>query len=580
MSSYEKAKVVHALRDIALFLQLKGENAYRCRAYEIAADRIAGITEDLAVLASENRLQDLPGIGAALAEKINELVSTGRMQFLESLRAEFPAGILDLLKIPELGPRKAAMLWRQLEIGDLASLENACRAGKVAELKRFGEKTQEKLLSAIDFFRRSRGRRRLGDVLPVANDLLDRVKAVQGVQRASLGGSVRRFCETVGDIDIIASATEPQTVLQAYATFPQVSQILGQGDSKCSVRLLPDDLQADLRVLPDEDYATALHHFTGSKAHHIRLRGLAQDRGLKISEWGIHRGEQKLPIESEAQIYQLLDMQYVPPELREDCGEVEVAQDRALPQDLLQREDLLGIVHSHSTWSDGRNSLEAMAVRAQHLGLGYLTVTEHSQSAGYAGGLTFDDLKRQWDEIDQINEKISGFRLLKGIEVDILESGELDFPETVLEKLDVVIGSIHVRFQMDEEQMTKRVLRAFDNPHLHIFGHPTGRLIQSREPYPLRMEAVAEKAALQGIALEVNGNPKRLDLKSEHVRIALEHGTKLVASADAHSLEDLDNLRFAAGTARKGWARKGDVLNTLPATEFVAKLKSLRQSAR
>src|SRR6266849_4981560 len=548
MSSYEKAKVVHALRDIALFLQLKGENAYRCRAYEIAADRIAGITEDLAVLASENRLRDLPGIGVALAEKINELVSTGRMQFLESLRAEFPAGILDLLKIPDLGPRKAAMLWRQLEIGDLASLESACRAGKVAELKGFGEKTQEKLLSAIDFFRRSRGRRRLGDVLPVANDLLDRVKAVQGVQRASLGGSVRRFCETVGDIDIIASATEPQTVLQAYATFPQVSQILGQGDSKCSVRLLPDDLQADLRVLPDEDYATALHHFTGSKAHHIRLRGLAHDRGLKISEWGIHRGEQKLPIQSEAQIYQLLDMQYVPPELREDCGEVEVAQDRALPQDLLQREDLLGLVHSHSTWSDGRNSLEG--------------------------------LKRQWDEIDQINEKISGFRLLKGIEVDILESGELDFPETVLEKLDVVIGSIHVRFQMDEEQMTKRVLRAFDNPHLHIFGHPTGRLIQSREPYPLRMEAVAEKAALQGIALEVNGNPKRLDLKAEHVRIALEHGTKLVASADAHSLEDLDNLRFAAGTARKGWARKGDVLNTLPATEFVAKLKSLRQSAR
>lgn len=579
MSSYEKAKVVHALRDIALYLQLKGENAFRCRAYEIAADRIAGITEDLAVLAAENRLQELPGIGVALAEKINELVSTGRMKFLESLRTEFPAGILDLLKIPDLGPRKAAVLWRELQIGDLSGLESACREGKVAQLKGFGEKTQEKLLSAIDFFRRSRGRRRLGDVLTVANDLLGRVQALHGVQRASLGGSVRRFCETVGDVDIIASASEPQKVLEAYASFPQVSQVLGHGDSKCSVRLLPDDLQADLRVLPDVDYATALHHFTGSKAHHIRLRGLAQDRGLKVSEWGIHRGDQKLSIQSEAQIYELLEMQYVPPELREDCGEVEAAQKRALPEDLVQREDLVGIVHSHSTWSDGRSSLEAMAGRAQQLGLGYLTVTEHSQSAGYAGGLTIDDLKRQWDEIDRINEKLSGFRLLKGIEADILESGELDFPESVLEKLDVVIGSIHVRFQMDEEQMTQRVLRAFDNPHLHIFGHPTGRLIQSREPYPLQMEAVAEKAARKGIALEVNGNPKRLDLKAEHVRIALERGANLVASADAHSLDDLDNLRFAAGTARKGWARRADVLNTLPANEFVAKLKALRRSA-
>ena len=580
MSSYDKAKVVHALRDISLFLQLKGENAYRCRAYEIAADRIAGVSEDLAVMAAENRLQDLPGIGVALAEKITQLITTGRMELLEALRAEFPTGILELLKIPDLGPRKAAILWRQLGIGDLDALEAACREGKVAELKGFGEKTQEKLFGAIEFFRRSRGRRRLGDVLPVANELLARVKATPGVVRASIAGSVRRFRETVGDIDLIASASEPQSVLEVFAALPQVSQILGRGDSKCSVRLLPDDLQADLRVLPDADYATALHHFTGSKAHHIRLRGLAQDRGLKISEWGIHRGEEKLPIRSEHEIYQLLDMQYVPPELREDCGEVEAAQKHLLPQDLVQEEDLLGLVHSHSTWSDGKNSLEALALKAKELGLSYLTVTEHSQSAGYAGGLTLDDLKRQWDEIDRINEGISGFRLLKGIEVDILESGELDYPDSVLEQLDVVIGSIHVRFQMDEEQMTRRVLRAFDNAFLNILGHPTGRLIQSREPYALQMEAVAEKAARQGIALEVNGNPKRLDLKPDHVRIALQRGAQLVASADAHNLEDLGNLKFAAGTARKGWARKGDVLNTLPATEFVARLKSLRQSAQ
>jgi len=579
MSSLDKTKVVHALRDISLLLQLKGENAYRCRAYEIGADRIAGVAEDLSKLVADDRLRELPGIGEALAEKIKELIVTGRMQFLESLRAEFPPGMLDLLRIPDLGPRKAAALWRHLGIGDIDSLESACREGKVAPLKGFGERTQEKVLAAIDFFRRSAGRQRLGDMLPIAEDLLSQVRAIPGVIRAELAGSARRFCETVADVDIIASAEQAVPVLGAFAALPRVSQVLGQGETKCSVRLLPQDYQADLRVVPDQDFATALHHFTGSKAHHIRLRGMALDRGLKISEWGVQRGDQKLPVHSEEDLYRLLDLQYVPPELREDRGEVEAAAAQELPTDLISDGDLAGVVHSHSTWSDGRSSLQAMAEAARALGYRYLTVTEHSQSANYAGGLTSDDLKRQWDEIDQLNEQMADFRLLKGSEVDILESGELDFPDDLLEKLDVVIASIHVRFGMDEEQMTQRVLRAFDNPHLHILGHPTGRLINAREPYALRMEEIAEKAARNGVVLEVNGNPRRLDLHAEHVRIALRHGAKLVVSADAHSLADLGNLKFGAGTARKGWARKADVLNTLPAMDFVASLKQMRRAS-
>jgi DNA polymerase (family 10) len=578
MSTVEKAQVVRALRDIALLLQLKGENAFRCRAYEIAADRIAGLSEDLATLVAEDRLRELPGIGEALADKIRELVTSGRLQFLESLRAEFPPGILDLLKIPDLGPRKAAALWRQLGVGDIPSLEAACREGKVSTLKGFGPKSQEKMLAAIELFRRSTGRYRLGDVIPVAEELLGWVRSLPGVGRADIGGSVRRFRETVSDVDLIAAAAEPTAVLQRFASYPGASKPLGMGESKCSIRLLPNDLQADLRVLPNEDYATALHHFTGSKPHHIRLRGLAQDRGLKISEWGVLRGDEKIPVADEEGLYQLLGMQYVPPELREDTGEVEAALQGTLPTDLVSVQDILGIVHSHSTWSDGRNSLKEMALAAQAAGLSYLTVTEHSQSAAYAGGLRVDDLKRQWDEIDRLNEELSGFKLLKGSEVDILETGALDFPDDVLERLDVVIGSIHIRHQLNEREMTDRVLNAFDNPFLNILGHPTGRLIGIRDPYPLRMEEILERAAERGVVMEVNGNPRRLDLSAVHVRMARERGAKLVLSVDAHSISELAHIRYSVGTARKGWTRRGDVLNTLPAAQFAAALKELRKS--
>jgi DNA polymerase (family X) len=421
-------------------------------------------------------------------------------------------------------------------------------------------------------------RRTLGEVLPVAESLLTWLRThAPGLGEASVVGPLRRRAELVGDVHLLASAPHPAPVLQALTRAPQVAQVPTLGERTCVVRLAESELLVHLRVLPVADFATALLHATGSEAHLSRLRRLAHERGLRLSAEGLFREEgSRVPVPGEAALYPLLGMQYVPPEMREDSGEVEAALAGQLPEDLLALEHVQGAVHSHSTWSDGRHSLEAMARAAAARGLRYLTVTEHSQSSPNAGGLKLEALFRQWEEIDRINHSLAptGFRLLKGIEADILESGALDYPDSVLERLEVVIGSVHMRYGMDEERMTRRLLAALDNPHLHILGHPTGRWLPERAPYPLRMEEVLDKAAERRVVVEVNGKPPRLDLKAEHVRLALRRGVRLVASCDAHCVEDLDNLAYAVATARRGWARREDVLNTLPAERFVSALRS------
>jgi DNA polymerase (family 10) len=590
MAAVDKATVVKALRELGLYLQLKGENAFKTRAYEVAAERIHGLSEDLGALVASKGLTALPGIGASIGAKIEELVTTGTMTTLEELRASFPPGILELLEVQDLGPRKARALFDQLGVGSLDDLRKAIEAHQVRDLKGFGARTEEKLLAGLELARRQRGsgaRKRLGDVLPQAEALLAWIRGAPGVSRASLGGSVRRGRETVADVDLIASAADAQPVFERLRAFPGVAEVLGSGESKTSVRLAETDLQVDLRVLPDEDFASALHHFTGSKAHHVKLRGLALERGLTISEWGVHRvGEThtagtarhaesagKLPVPDEAALYALLGMQEVPPELREDWGEVEAALAHRLPTALVERSDIAGNVHAHSTWSDGRDSLEDMARAARAMGLTYLTVTEHSRSAGYAGGLTLDRLKAQWEEIDRLNERLPGFTLLKGVESDILEDGSLDYPDEVLAQLDVVIGSIHQRHGQDEDAMTRRILNAFENPHLHVWGHPTGRLLLKREPAPMRVEELLDRAARKGIAVEVNGCPERLELAPEFLKGALARGLKLVLSTDAHAVGELPrHLGFAVTTARRGWVQRSDVLNTLGARELVQAL--------
>jgi DNA polymerase (family 10) len=594
MTPPDKSAVVKALRDLATYLQLEGANAFKTRAYELAAERIAGLSEDLGQLVAEGRLTALPNIGESIGAKIAELLQTGKLAALEELKARYPPRVLELLEVQDLGPRKVKALVEQLGVGSIDDLEKACRAGQVRGLKGFGAKTEEKLLAAVALARRTRSagaRKKLSDVLPVAEALLAHVRAAPGVVRASLGGSVRRLKETVADVDLLASATDAAPVFAHFLTWPGIAEVLGSGESKTSVRLRDGDLQVDLRVLPDEDFASALHHFTGSKAHHIRLRGLAAEKGYTISEWGVFRmggaaaptkrgtakheaAEEKVPLRDEKDLYALLGMQEVPPELREDWGEIEAALAHELPTDLVTAQDIAGNVHAHTTWSDGRDSLEAMARAAEALGYRYLTVTEHSQTSSYAGGLSLDRLRAQWDEIARVQELVPGVKLLRGIESDILEDGSLDYPDAVLEQLDVVIGSIHQRYGQDEAAMTKRVLRAFDNPHLHVWGHPSGRLLLKREPAPMRMEEILDKAAKVGVTIEVNGCPDRMDLAPEYVRLALQRGLKLVVSTDAHSTDELArHLPFAIAAARRGWARKRDVVNTRDASDFLVAVK-------
>jgi DNA polymerase (family 10) len=592
MTPVEKSTVVKALQEMSAYLQIKGENSFKTRAYDLAAERIAGLNEDLHQLVKEKRLTTLPNIGESIAAKIEDLVLHGKMTALEDLKKEFPPKILELLTVQDLGPKKAKALWEQLEVGSIDELEKACTEQRVRELKGFGIKTEEKLLAGIAVARRAQaagGRKRLGDVQDQANALLEYVKQGPGVIRASLGGSVRRQRETVADVDITASAKHAEPVFEHFLAYPGIAETLGHGESKASVRLKDNDLQVDLRVLPDEDFASALHHFTGSKAHHIRLRSLALEKGLTISEWGVFRmgeksdapvkkgtakhegAEEKLPIKEEKDLYALLGMQYVPPELREDWGEIEAALAHRLPTDLVTAEDIKGNIHSHTTWSDGRDTLEAMVREAQKIGFKYFTVTEHSQSSNYAGGLTVDKLKRQWDEIDEVQAKVKGITLLKGIESDILEDGSLDYPDSLLEQLDVVIGSIHQRYSQDEDAMTRRVLKAFDNPHLHVWGHPSGRLLLKREAAPMRMDEILDKAAKKGITIEVNGCPDRMDLAPEWVRKALEREIKLVVATDAHSVHELHaHLPYAIAAARRGWARRRDVVNTQDLKGFKA----------
>jgi DNA polymerase (family 10) len=414
-------------------------------------------------------------------------------------------------------------------------------------------------------------------VVPGAEALLAHLMATRSIRRGAVAGDVRRACEEVDAPELIVSADSIEPVQAALASSPLLGRVIERDSRTRTVRLQDRDVLLDVRVVPEDEYAAALVHSTGSAAHVARLQALAERQGLALSERGLFHDSERIPTPDEQALYEQLGLPWVPPELREDAGEIDAASDHRLPEDLLDHRDVLGVVHSHSVWSDGSATLAQMARAARTLGYRYLTVTEHSQTAAYAGGLTVDKLKRLWAEVDALNEELGDFRLLKGIETDILEDGRLDYSDDVLEKFEVVIGSIHSRHNMDERQMTDRILRAFENPHLHILGHATGRLLQRRPPYGLKIDEIIEAAALRGVAIEVNGNPNRLDLKSEYVRKAVDRGVKLVVGPDSHSTREIENVRYAVLTARRGWAKRSDVLNTLDAVAFAATLKQMRR---
>lgn len=592
----DKFAIAKALREIGALLELEGENPFKVRAYENGARALEGLYEDLGALVAAGRLRELAGVGEALAKKIADLHTTGTTPLLDRLRASHPPGTLELLRIPDLGPKKIAALQAALGVTDLASLEQACLEGRVRGVKGFGEKTEQKILEGIQRTKARSADRRflLSDALDAAEALLAHLRASPAAERVELAGSARRFRETVADLDLVAASREPTALVERFVAFPQAAEVLARGETKTTVRLATG-LQVDLRIVPPEDFATLLHHLTGSKAHHVKLRGLAREAGYTLSEWGLFRlpprataasagapaGDEpppdpsaKVRIGSEEDLYAALGLAYVPPELREDTGELEAARDRAVPTDLVRLEDVRGLVHCHTSWSDGRASLEDMARAADALGVEYLTVTDHSPTASYAGGVEADRMKLQWEEIGRVQEKVK-VRLLRGTESDILEDGALDYPDRVLEQLDVVVASIHSRMKMSEDEMTRRLVRCMKLPVFKIWGHALGRLLLERESFACRVEEVLDALASSRGAVEVNGDPHRLELEPRWLRAATARKIPIVLSVDAHATHHLGYLRFAVGTARRGWVRRGQVLNALPLDAFRAAVRPI-----
>ncbi|HEV8663757.1 MAG TPA: DNA polymerase/3'-5' exonuclease PolX [Candidatus Methylomirabilis sp.] len=570
----DKKQVVAVLEEIAALLELQGENPFKSRAYLTAARAIEAAEQELPELVETGALRNLKGIGDALAEKITELTRTGRMRYHEEQKAKFPPGFLELLRIPGLGPKKVKAVYERLGVSTLADLEAACRAGKVADLEGFGAKTQENILKGIEALRTHAGRFLLSDALPVALDLRAALASHAAARQVEVAGSLRRRRETVKDIDLIASATDPAALIRVFTTHPLVAEVLAHGPTKASIRL-KTGIQADLRVVGEADFPFTLHHLTGSMEHNVAMRSRASARGLKLSEYGLFEGDTPLPCRNEAAIFERLGLAYIPPELREDLGEIEAAERGAIPV-LLEDGDLQGTFHCHTTWSDGLNSLEEMAAAAQQMGYAYLGIADHSESARYAGGLTRQRVAEQRAVIDRLNATFRGFRLLQGIEADILADGGLDYDEETLGGFDYVVASVHSRFTMDAPSMTARLVKALNHPRATMLGHVSGRLLLQREPYAFDLEAVLQAAARHGVVVEINANPHRLDLDWRHLRRARELGVLLVINPDAHSTEGLRDIAYGVGVARKGWCTKADVLNTRPLAEVLAFLARRR----
>ena len=547
-------QVAEVLETVARIMEVLGENPFKIRAHSNAARTLRGESAPVSELVADGTLGDLPGIGPALKEKITELVETGKLTSFDELKKSVPAGVLDMLRVPSLGPKKIHLLWKEKNITTLKALESACRNEKLSPIKGFGKKTEEKILGGILFLQKHAGKFRLGDAWPRAMELLDFMRNCPEVDRAELAGSIRRSKEVVKDVDILASSKKPAAVMKHFLAAEGIDSVIAKGKTKSSVRLR-NGLQVDLRVVKETEFASALAYFTGSKEHNVLLRGRAQKMGMKINEYGISKGTRKLSTPDESAFYKHLGLAYVPPELREGAGEIEAAENDTLP-DLIEPKALAGIFHSHTTWSDGTASLEAMAEKARSMGLKYMGLSDHSKAAFYANGLDEVRLARQHEEVEKLNRKHRGFRIYHGMECDILPDGSLDLDDEWLKKLDFVIGSIHSRFDMSEEEMTARVCRAIGHPHLTIYGHATGRLLLNREPFRIDLHRVIQAAKEHGKVIELNANPNRLDLDWVWARKAKEAGVLLSINPDAHSTGGLEDIRYGVGTARRAWVEK------------------------
>ena len=557
-----KDQVASALREIGTILELQGENPFKCRAYLNGARTLETSATDLTELVRTNRLGELPGIGDALREKITTLITTGKLPYLEELRSSIPAGLLPLLDLPGLGPKKLRALRDKLKIESLEALTQACQDGRLAALEGFGEKTATNLLEAIDRHANYKKLHRLGTALPAARTLLEHLKQSPLVLHAEIAGSLRRGKEVVKDLDLIASSKKPKEVMKLFVSSPNVEKVVNHGETKSSV-ILAGGIPCDLRVIPPESWATALAHFTGSKEHNIALRQRAIDRGLHLSEWGLLKGKSKTPLKlkDEKELHKALGLAFIPPELREDSGEIAAAEKNELP-DLLTRDQIRGCLHNHTLASDGQDSLSSMAQAAAEQGLEWLGIADHSKSSFQANGLDAKRLEKQIEEIRLLNSKKPKCILLSGTECDILKDGKLDFPDSLLSELDYVVASVHSGFTSDEKEMTQRIIRAMENPHVTCLGHPTGRLLLEREAYPLNIPKILDAAAATGTWIELNANPWRLDLDWRWWHKARDLGVLCCINPDAHKTSHLRFLDFGVTLARKGWLRAQDVVNT------------------
>ena len=566
MTNKELADIFATIADL---LEIKGEVIYKVLAYRRAADSLREYSRDVAEVWKADKLKDIPGVGNAIAEKIDELLSTGKLTFYEKLKKEVPASLVEMLRVQDVGPKRVALFWKKLGLTTLADLEKAARAGKLRSLSGLGAKSEAKILASLEARKRASGRVPLGVAWTVAQDFLKFLRELPGVEIAEAAGSLRRIRATVGDLDFLVGSHRPEPIMAAFVNHPQVARVLGQGPTKSSVELT-NGLQADLRVLPPERFGTLLQYFTGSKEHNVKLRELALDKGLSLSEHAFTRKNgQEILCATETEVYKTIGLPYIPPELREDRGEIQAAARGALPK-LIETRDLQSDLHAHSKWSDGANTIREMAFAARSRGLKCLAITDHSQSLGVTGGLTPERLRVQRREIDEVQADLgANFSLLQGTEVEIRADGRLDYTDDELEDLDIVVASLHASLRQERDKITARLIGAIHNRHVDIIGHPTGRLLPDREGADLDMEAVLRAAAESGVALEINANPARLDLDDVYARRALELGGLLAINTDAHQTGHFEFAHFGVGTARRAWAASENVINAWPVEKLL-----------
>lgn len=565
------SQIADALEEVGTLLEISGENAFRTRAYINAARILRGTQDDIQTFIEKAKARQIKGVGQGLTQDIDDLAFRGKLDLLEELKQDFPQGVLEILKLKGLGAKKVRIIYKDLGITSIEELETACKEGQLAEVKGFGEKTLKNILSSIDNYRTFKSRFLFSVALKEAEDIVLNLQKCSHCKEINIAGSLRRCKETVKDIDLIASSDKPSALMDYFIKLPQLTAITAHGETKSSA-ILTSGIALDLRVVKPSQYPSALLHFTGSKEHNTQLRSLALKHNWKLNEYGLFHKETAFSLADEKAIYNKLELAYIPPELREAQVEIEEAshlwQSGKKFPDLIQESDLKGVLHCHSTYSDGSSSLKQLAVAIRDMGFSYLGISDHSQTAAYAGGLKADDIKRQHEEIDLLNEELKPFMIFKGIESDILVDGSLDYEDKILETFDFVIASVHSNFNLDKTAMTRRIIRAINNPFTTILGHPTGRLLLKREGYQLNIQEILEAAKSNGVAIEINANPWRLDLDWRQLREAKRLGIQLPICPDAHSIKGVKDLRYGIGIARKGGLEKKHVLNCLNTDEF------------